>query len=93
MVKIEFAEVENRLKESRELTVVNEGVLPEMHPKNGNYARLSAFRRDPIETFKKYAEFSGVKLEDVFNTKKKIQINVADFKALVKVISYLIILS
>ncbi|XP_033736021.1 leucine-rich repeat-containing protein 74B-like [Pecten maximus] len=84
MVKIEFAEIETRLAESRGLRVVNEGVLPEMHPKNGNYARLSAFRRDPIETFKKYAEFSGVVLEEVFNCKHKVKIDASEFKTLIK---------
>lgn len=84
MVKIEFDKIQQRLKKERDMVIVNEGVLPEIHPKNGTYARLSAFRRDPIETFKKYAEFSGVKLTDIFNSGDHVRINASEFKTLVK---------
>lgn len=55
-----------------------------MHPKNGTYARLSAFRRDPIETFKKYAEFSGVNLHDVFNGGHRLRLDANEFKDLIR---------
>ena len=85
LVKNDFAAIERRLFDTRDIKVAHEGVLPEIHPKNGNYARLSAFRRDPVETFKKYAEFSGVNLESVFNVKRKVKIDSEEFKTLIKV--------
>lgn len=85
LVKTEFATIEERLKEQRKLRIKHEGILPEMHPKNGTYARLSAFRRDPIETFKKYAEFSGVNLHDVFNGGHRLRLDANEFKDLIKV--------
>ncbi|XP_061191625.1 leucine-rich repeat-containing protein 74B-like [Saccostrea echinata] len=84
LVKAEFATIEDRLREQRNLKIKHEGILPEMHPKNGTYARLSAFRRDPIETFKKYAEFSGVNLHDVFNGGHRLRLDAAEFKDLIK---------
>lgn len=91
LVKTEFATIEERLKEQRKLRIKHEGILPEMHPKNGTYARLSAFRRDPIETFKKYAEFSGVNLHDVFNGGHRLRLDANEFKDLIRVILKLII--
>lgn len=85
LVKTEFATIEERLKEQRKLRIKHEGILPEMHPKNGTYARLSAFRRDPIETFKKYAEFSGVNLHDVFNGGHRLRLDANEFKDLIRV--------
>lgn len=86
LVKAEFAAIEEKLREQRNLKIKHEGILPEMHPKNGTYARLSAFRRDPIETFRKYAEFSGVNLFDVFNGGHRLQIDANEFRDLIRVI-------
>jgi hypothetical protein len=84
LVKAEFATIEDKLREQRNLKIKHEGILPEIHPKNGTYARLSAFRRDPIETFKKYAEYAGVNLHDVFNGGHRLRLDANEFKDLIK---------
>ena len=50
MVKMNFAKLQVKLLEERDIRVINEGIIPEFCRTNS--ARLTAFRLDPVGAFK-----------------------------------------
>lgn len=63
MVKISFAKLQVKMQDERGIRVVNEGVIPEFTRTNS--ARQSAFRVDPVGTFKAYAVSADVDLKAI----------------------------
>ena len=87
MVKINFVKLQIKLQEERNIEIISEGVIPEFTRTNS--ARLSAFRSDPIRTFKTYLEHSGIDLENILSDvlDEEFSIDIKEFKKRVKVSS------
>ena len=85
MVKIDFVKLQLKLQEERNIDIISEGVIPEFTRTNS--ARLTAFRLDPIKTFKSYLEHSGIDLETIFSDvlDEEFSIDIKEFKKRVKV--------
>ncbi|CAC5387975.1 unnamed protein product [Mytilus coruscus] len=84
MVKIEFKKIQDRLMTERNMKITNEGVLPDTQTDPETFAKLTAFRKDPIEAFKRHVYNCGVNLCDVFNVDNDLKLSVVDFKDLIK---------
>ena len=85
MVKIDFAKLQLKLQEERDIKIINEGVIPEFTRTTS--ARLTAFRLDPIRTFKMYAESAGVELRKLFDEllDEEFSVDLKEFKNRIKV--------
>ncbi|KAL3874587.1 hypothetical protein ACJMK2_037575 [Sinanodonta woodiana] len=83
MVKTSFARLQMQLQEKRNMTIINEGIIPEF-PRT-NSARLTAFRVDPLGMFKVSAYKAGVDLADVLlPIGDDFTMEVKEFKELIK---------
>jgi hypothetical protein len=51
MVKLEFKKMQDKLFLERKMKIINEGVLPDTQTDPETFARMTAYRRDPIEAF------------------------------------------
>lgn len=85
MVKIDFKKIQDKLVGEKNMTVIHEGVLPDTQTDPETFAKLTAFRKNPIHAFKCYAFDAGVNLQNVFNADNDINLTVKDFKDLLKV--------
>jgi hypothetical protein len=85
MVKLEFKKMQDKLFLERKMKIINEGVLPDTQTDPETFARMTAYRRDPIEAFKRHAFDCGVNLSDVFSADKDLKLTIAEFKDLIKV--------
>ena len=65
MVKIDFAKLQLKMQEEKNIRIINDGVIPQYTRTTS--ARLTAFRLDPIKTFKMYAESAEVELRTLFS--------------------------
>ena len=85
MVKLEFKKMQDKLFLERKMKIINEGVLPDTQTDPETFARMTAYRRDPIEAFKRHAFDCGVNLSDVFSADKDLKLTIVEFKDLIKV--------
>lgn len=69
----------------RNMKITNEGVLPDTQTNPETFAKMTAFRKDPIEAFKSHVYNCGVNMCDVFNVDNDLKLSVVDFKDLIKV--------
>lgn len=84
MVKMDFAKLQCRLQDERGMRIINEGVIPEFARTNS--ARHTAFRVDPIGTFKHNAERAEVDLGELLGPylDEEYSIDIKEFKTLIK---------
>ncbi|XP_045162889.1 leucine-rich repeat-containing protein 74A-like [Mercenaria mercenaria] len=84
MVKMNFAKLQCRLQDERGMKIINEGVIPEFARTNS--ARLTAFRVDPIGTFKNNAERADVDLGELLvpYLDEEYSLDIKEFKTIIK---------
>ncbi|XP_060595801.1 leucine-rich repeat-containing protein 74A-like [Ruditapes philippinarum] len=84
MVKMNFAKLQCRLQDERGMKIINEGVIPEFARTNS--ARLTAFRIDPIGTFKHNAGRADVDLGELLvpYLDEEYTIDIKEFKTIIK---------
>lgn len=84
MVKIDFAKLQLKLQDERGIKIKSEGVIPEFTRTNS--ARLTAFRLDPIRTFKMYVEQAEIDLKNLLSDilDEDCSIDIKEFKKRVK---------
>lgn len=84
MVKMNFAKLQCRLQDERGMKIINEGVIPEFARTNS--ARLTAFRVDPIGTFKNNADRAGVDLGELLvpYLDEEYSVDIKEFKTIIK---------
>ena len=85
MVKIDFAKLQVKLQEERNIKIINEGVIPEF--RRTNSARLTAFRLDPIRSFKNYIESAEIDPQNLFGDilDEEFSVDIKEFKKRIKV--------
>lgn len=77
--------MQDKLLLKRKMKIINEGVLPDTQTDPHTFAKMVAYRRDPIEAFKRHAFDCGVNLSDVFNADNDLKLTAVEFKDLIKV--------
>ncbi|KAH3846843.1 hypothetical protein DPMN_089149 [Dreissena polymorpha] len=84
MVKMNFAKLQFRLQDERDIKVVNEGVIPEFCRTSS--ARHTAFRVDPVGTFKANADKAEVDLGEILVpfVDGDYTLDIKDFKTIIK---------
>ena len=85
MVKLEFKKIQDKLELERKMKIINEGVLPDTQTDPETFAKMTAFRRDPVEAFKCHCTKCGINLCDVFNADRDQRLTVPEFKDLLQV--------
>lgn len=85
MVKIDFARLQLKLQEEKNMKIFSEGVIPEFTRTNS--ARLTAFRLDPVRTFKTNVKSAGIDLENLLSDSldDEYSIDIKEFKKRIRV--------
>lgn len=86
MVKMNVAKLQCRLQDDRAMKIINEGVIPEFARTNS--ARLTAFRVDPVGTFKSATDRAGIDLGELLvpYLDEDYSADIKEFKTIIKVL-------
>lgn len=84
MVKMNVAKLQCRLQDERNIKIINEGVIPEFARTNS--ARHTAFRVDPIGTFKHNVERANVDLGELLVPflDEEYSVDIKEFRTIIK---------